>query len=189
MRTSTNGTPRKTLESQIDRLDRILDGLANALQEAVTTAVKEGVSQVVREALREFVPGVMVDSAGHTPAAGSRRLLTLGLSSIAAKCRVATQLMGTGLRWLWAQRTSILFLLVIGLGVGWLTSAGSPLLVAVASGVGALTFMLAVWWRQHGDSPPHGRSRPEALNHQPPRNRVFADNRKSTEVTEAMDGQ
>lgn len=50
---STNGTlPRKSLSSQIDRLDHILDGLDQALQGAITDAVKEAVSVAVGEAVK-----------------------------------------------------------------------------------------------------------------------------------------
>jgi hypothetical protein len=48
---SGNGAQRKSLASQIDRLDSILDGLAEALNESVADAVKEVVGQVVREAV------------------------------------------------------------------------------------------------------------------------------------------
>jgi hypothetical protein len=54
-RTSINGQQRKTLASQIDRLDGILDGLdaalAGAVQEAVEQAVKQAVQTVLTEVL------------------------------------------------------------------------------------------------------------------------------------------
>jgi hypothetical protein len=54
-RTPSNGQPRKTLASQIDRLDGILDGLdaalAGAVQEAVEQAVKQAVQAVLTEVL------------------------------------------------------------------------------------------------------------------------------------------
>jgi len=54
-RTTSNGQPRKTLASQLDRLDRILDGLdaalAGAVQEAVEQAVKQAVQAVLTEVL------------------------------------------------------------------------------------------------------------------------------------------
>lgn len=54
-RTNINGQPRKTLASQIDRLDGILDGLdaalAGAVQEAVEQAVKQAVQAVLTEVL------------------------------------------------------------------------------------------------------------------------------------------
>lgn len=63
--TSTNGRGRKSLASQIDRLDQVLDGLAENLNEAVATAVKEAVqatlvelvtNPVVRARLQGTVP-------------------------------------------------------------------------------------------------------------------------------------
>jgi hypothetical protein len=54
--TNTNGrVPRKTLASQIDRLDTILDDLATGLNEAVTTAMAEAVRGVVGEAVTQAV--------------------------------------------------------------------------------------------------------------------------------------
>jgi hypothetical protein len=54
-RTNSNGQPRKTLASQLDRLDGILDGLdaapAGAVQEAVEQAVKQAVQAVLTEVL------------------------------------------------------------------------------------------------------------------------------------------
>jgi hypothetical protein len=54
--TVVNGrVPRKSLASQLDRLDGILDGLSEALQGAVADAVKEAVGPMLREAVREAV--------------------------------------------------------------------------------------------------------------------------------------
>jgi hypothetical protein len=54
-RTNINDHPRKTLASQLDRLDGILDGLdsalAGAVQEAVEQAVKHAVQAVLTEVL------------------------------------------------------------------------------------------------------------------------------------------
>jgi hypothetical protein len=54
-RTNSNGQPRKTLATQLDRLDGILDGLdaalAGAVQEAVERAVKQAVQAVLTEVL------------------------------------------------------------------------------------------------------------------------------------------
>jgi hypothetical protein len=47
----TNHAARKSLASQIDRLDSILDGLAEALNESVADAVRGVVGQAVREAV------------------------------------------------------------------------------------------------------------------------------------------
>ena len=48
--TLDNGV-RKTLASQIDRLDSILDGLAENLNEAVADSVKGAVTVAVQEAV------------------------------------------------------------------------------------------------------------------------------------------
>src|SRR5262245_50307065 len=54
MTTTTNGV-RKTLASQLDRLDSILDGLSDGLNEAVATAVEGAVERAVRQAVGEAV--------------------------------------------------------------------------------------------------------------------------------------
>ena len=54
MTTTTNGV-RKTLASQIDRLDSILDGLSDGLNEAVATAVEGAVGRAVQVAVRQAV--------------------------------------------------------------------------------------------------------------------------------------
>src|SRR5215472_1085138 len=55
VRTNLDGQQRKTLSSQLDRLDGILDGLdsalAGAVQEAVSMAVKQAVQAVLTEVL------------------------------------------------------------------------------------------------------------------------------------------
>ena len=55
VRTNSDGQQRKTLASQLDRLDGILDGLdsalAGAVQEAVSMAVKQAVQAVLAEVL------------------------------------------------------------------------------------------------------------------------------------------
>src|SRR5947199_8931440 len=55
MTTMTNGQIRKTLASQLDRLDSILDGLSEGLNEAVATAVQGAVELAVRQAVGQAV--------------------------------------------------------------------------------------------------------------------------------------
>jgi hypothetical protein len=58
--TNTNGrTMRKSLADQIDRLDGILDGLANALNESVAQAVRDVITQAVTEAVQAAVTEVL----------------------------------------------------------------------------------------------------------------------------------
>jgi hypothetical protein len=58
--TLDNGV-RKTLASQIDRLDSILDGLAENLNEAMATAVADGVKEAVTVAVQEAVHAALVE--------------------------------------------------------------------------------------------------------------------------------
>src|SRR5262245_20197283 len=60
--TNMNGRPqRKTLANQLDRLDTILDGFADALNEAVADAVKQAVTVAVREALQVATQQLMTN--------------------------------------------------------------------------------------------------------------------------------
>ena len=53
MNPNTSGTSqRKTLASQLDRLDNILDVLSDGLNEAVASAVEGAVAAAVREAVQ-----------------------------------------------------------------------------------------------------------------------------------------
>jgi len=65
MTTSTlkdNGRlPRKTLSTQLDRLDDILDGLADSLNGAVAQAVKDAVGQAVQEAVQGVLSEVLTN--------------------------------------------------------------------------------------------------------------------------------
>src|SRR5436189_3473412 len=49
--TITNGTSRKSLASEIDRLQATVGGLGDAVREATTQAVREAVSELVTEVL------------------------------------------------------------------------------------------------------------------------------------------
>jgi hypothetical protein len=82
MTTTTNGV-RKTLASQIDRLDSILDGLSDGLNEAVATAVEGAVGRAVRqavgEAVRETLQAVIAEVVSNPDLlAAARTLLAPG---------------------------------------------------------------------------------------------------------------
>ena len=89
-----NGPARKTLASQIDRLDSILDGLSEGLHQAVAQAVREAVGLAVQEAvqavltellnnpalreqLQKAAPPAPPPPAGRAPAGGGGRLALL----------------------------------------------------------------------------------------------------------------
>src|SRR5262245_38460804 len=59
----TNHAARKSLASQIDRLDGILDGLAEALNESVADAVRGVVGQAVREAVEATAKELLASPA------------------------------------------------------------------------------------------------------------------------------
>jgi hypothetical protein len=55
----SNTRQRKSLAEQIDRLDRILDGLAEGLNEAVAAAVQQAVALAVRQAVQTVLTEVL----------------------------------------------------------------------------------------------------------------------------------
>src|SRR5262245_24961079 len=59
--TVPNGTARKSLAEQIDRLDNILDGLAEALNESVAAAVQQAVGEAVAVAVQAAVVEVLTN--------------------------------------------------------------------------------------------------------------------------------
>lgn len=59
---SPNGQTRKTLASQIDRLDGLLDGLAEAINDTVVEAVKQAVNQTVQAAVEAAVKEVLINA-------------------------------------------------------------------------------------------------------------------------------
>jgi hypothetical protein len=56
-----NGPTRKTLASQIDRLDSILDGLSEGLDQAVAQAVREAVGLAVQEAVQAVLTELLTN--------------------------------------------------------------------------------------------------------------------------------
>ena len=58
-----NGPARKTLASQLDRLDSILDGLSEGLSDAVASAVREAVGLAVREAVQAVLTELLTNPA------------------------------------------------------------------------------------------------------------------------------
>ena len=58
-----NGPARKTLASQLDRLDSILDGLSEGLTDAVASAVREAVGLAVQEAVQAVLTELLTNPA------------------------------------------------------------------------------------------------------------------------------
>jgi hypothetical protein len=57
----SNGSQRKTLASQLDRLDGILDVLGEGLNEAVAAAVQNAVERAVQQAVQQAVQGLVAE--------------------------------------------------------------------------------------------------------------------------------
>jgi hypothetical protein len=95
MSTTTNGRARrKSLAEQIDRLDLILDGLADGLNAAVADAVTAAVGLAVQAAVRELLSNPQLLQRLRpepAPTAGkARRLarwLCAGLAAVLRRCR------------------------------------------------------------------------------------------------------
>lgn len=60
---NSNGTARKSLASQLDRFDQMLDGLSEALNDSVAAAVKEAVATAVREAVQAVLTELLTNPA------------------------------------------------------------------------------------------------------------------------------
>ena len=61
--TQMNGPARKTLASQLDRLDGVIDGLSEGLNDAVAQAVREAVGLAVQEAVQAVLTEVLTNPA------------------------------------------------------------------------------------------------------------------------------
>jgi len=59
--TTMNGTSRKSLASQLDRFDQMLDGLSEAIPEVVAETVRVATMQAVREAVEAAVTEVLTN--------------------------------------------------------------------------------------------------------------------------------
>src|SRR5215472_7953198 len=64
--TTLNNGVRKTLASQLDRLDMILDGLAENLNEAVAMAAANSVKEIVNVAVQEAVHAALIEILTNT---------------------------------------------------------------------------------------------------------------------------
>jgi hypothetical protein len=67
----TNSKVRKSLSEQIDRLDKILDGLAEALNGAVADAVTQAVSLAVKEAVQTVLTELLSNADLRSQLQGS----------------------------------------------------------------------------------------------------------------------
>jgi flagellar biosynthesis/type III secretory pathway protein FliH len=142
-------TQRKTLSTQIDRLDHILDGLADALNGSVAEAVRQVIGQVVSEAVQAAVTEVLSSPdllraalerhapAEPTPMPPPPPKPTLK-SKLASAASVACQKAGELARQIKAQvRQLAAFSCAAGKQAGKLTASAPMILRAVARKVWA----------------------------------------------------
>jgi hypothetical protein len=91
MSTTTLNAGRKTLASQLDRLDTIIDGLADSLHETVAMAtanvVKETLTVVVQEAVRGALVEILTNSELQKQLAGNVQPPVPLMVRLAAKAR------------------------------------------------------------------------------------------------------
>src|SRR5262249_17948232 len=73
--TTMNGSVRKTLASQLDRLDSILDGLSDALHGAVASAVEGAVERAVSQAVKETLQAVIAEALTNADLLAAARTL------------------------------------------------------------------------------------------------------------------
>ena len=168
--TMTNGRPRKQLSEQLDRLDLILDCLADGLNQAVADAAREGTRLAVKDAILEILTNpelrAAVRDAAPPPAApaGPNFWARLKAAAAAAKaavvaavapvvaavtdqCRATVNSIATAARAV-ATTWHLRKLLLVGLGAGAATAVVAYLaphaLSAAAAGVGAAVTAVAV---------------------------------------------
>jgi hypothetical protein len=135
-KSNANGQERKTLASQIDRLDTILDGLSEALSESVSTAVQEAVSLAVKEAVHTVLTEVLTNPELRDrlqppcprpppPSSGGGSSQSLGSRIRSQAGYLSSQMQGHCRRWLSKLRQA-------GSMVRTLLLAGAGIVIATA---------------------------------------------------------
>jgi hypothetical protein len=173
--TLTNGRPvRKQLSDQLDRLDGIIDCLADALPAAVAGAFQEGARQAIRDAIVEVLanpqlrsllaaPAVVAPStvpiAPPAPLFNRVKARLAGLTSraraVAARVfrRTATardrvrpvaKAAGLALRFAWQWRLPCLIAVAVGIATAVGSYSASHSFSAAVSGVGGAVTALAL---------------------------------------------
>jgi hypothetical protein len=147
---------RKTLASQLDRLDQILDGLSDGLQEAITAAVQEAVGAAVREAVRAVLAELLTN-----PAVLERLQATTPPAAVAPEALAAPARTSGSRVWAWLSARMRALRQTVAAGfqrvrdgavavracLGVVRPYRNPLLVAAGVGVlaGALAYLAGPW--------------------------------------------
>lgn len=154
---------RPSLGQQIDRLDRILDGLAEAIPATVADSIKQSVAVAVGEAVRATILEIaaspeLIAQLRQAPAPEPEKKPQTVVGRIGAfvggawnrlvsKCKAAGgAIMGTSrkvggavdeLNRVWSLRTPVLIALGVGTVFGVTVALSSPWLSGILSGISA----------------------------------------------------
>jgi hypothetical protein len=161
--TSVNGArqngklPRPSLAGQIDRLDTILDGLAEALNESVEAAVRDTVGQAVRDTVEAAVRDVLDDPqlvraalARHAPVAA------LAPEQPPARPRPLAEALGRTIGWLCSLAGGRANDASKALGHGWawalknVQQAAGAVQGAASVAAASLPWVAGLAWRNPG---------------------------------------
>lgn len=167
--TSNGRPPRKQLSDQLDRLDSVLDGLSEALNQSVADASREGVRLAVKEAVIELLTSPDLRATFHlatAPTSAARPTLmqrlksriqkaastvrdvimagaaTISMKVSAVKTAIQGSVAKTGI--LWQLRKVLLMGLGVGLSVAFISYVTTHGVAAALSGAGAAATAVAV---------------------------------------------
>jgi hypothetical protein len=135
MSTTNNGQQqqRKSLATQLDRLDVILDGLANALNESVADAVRDVVGAVVKDAVASTVREVLSSPELLRAALAKHGPLPTEQPAPVPQRRPITETIGGGLKALCRKAREAAAATGKALGTAWSWSRGKLGAVATAT--------------------------------------------------------
>jgi len=169
-----NGTARKSLATQLDRFDTMLEGLSEAIPDAVADAVRVATQQAVREAVEAAVKEVLTNPQIREklmPTTEQKPTTTMWnrvkqmwqgvrstLSSLHSACtdrvqRVCESASNLRQRILWLPKTlqvvkavkgQVVTAVGVGLVVAVVALVAGPYVAAVLSGIGGFGSTLAV---------------------------------------------
>jgi hypothetical protein len=167
-----NGRRRTSLAEQLDRLDSILDGLADALNESVATAVREAVGLAVKEAIQAVFaevlsnPDVLArlhaaagpapapttpapESAGAPAAPGwlgrARALATKGAAAVRGACAGCADLTARAAGAVARRARAACAAAGRGLGVLWPFRGQMLVALAVGTAAGVAAYIAGPW--------------------------------------------
>ena len=169
MSVTTNGTrTRKTLATQLDRLDGILDGLSDGLSAAVADAVREALDQSIRKTVQQEVTTALTHRAllskareelleaqpprqlsenapvASAPSNGRRKVqaawkdVRRGATCLWQEGVNLCKSARDGLGWIWMHRRDVTLPLLVGLCISFFSYWAGPAVASALAGLAAL---------------------------------------------------